>query len=693
MWRRWASSSTNYRAINSSLQSCTSAPQVEKLVLQADRFDAINCATAFRTLARLRSRDARTMGKLLTLCQSTRLSGQALSIACHSIANARLLGKIPTELVSQLEEFDFAAFDAQAVGNILWAFGKLNHRSTFVLTSFAETICTQGRLRAFQTQNLVNAVWAFATLKFSHPTAQAQLSLEIQSRSLADFTPLHLSNCLWAFASLEDPSLCDKFLVELTTNRNLRDFSPQSVANICWAYGTLSVAGEQTAELFQRVSEMDLTRFLPTDLTMVLWASLQAQPVGPSPVARAVFVEVTTRRDLAGFSAQDLTKLMHAFSSLGEGGDYGLVCRLVVDECMKREWSAFNALDLSNLALGLIQFDHRHTKLLHRMATETDFTKLTPLALSNTLRAFATFDFAHCDRLCQAISLQSSELPETFSPQAIASLFWGCAKLEFTQIELCGKLQGADFRTYALQDLVMMVWAMAVLDWGRNGSDLASRLALELGTRRSLPLQSLSTVLWSFACMDLLRLREVEQLFQRAEMNPVQMIDQPTLKDAQQLLHTKLAWEQTHPTVRSAVIDRACAGSGNAEWMQQLIAKDQQELGGKRPSHVHEAIARILSKSFGRDFKMETTVLGGAVSVDMLIPSRRVVVEVDGPTHFFAQTTRPTGKTRFIRTLLERGGFEVYSIPVAKFLAMDDGEQSSLLQSLVRVIINNHGTL
>ncbi|KAH9257678.1 hypothetical protein BASA81_004136 [Batrachochytrium salamandrivorans] len=614
-WQRWASSSTklNYRAINSSLLSCTSALQVEKLVLQADKFDAINCATAFRTLARLRSRDKMVMDKLLKLCHSNRLSGQALSIACHSIANARLLGKIPSELVSQLEEFDFAMFDAQAVGNILWAFGKLNHRSTFVLTSFAESICIQDRLPTFQAQNLINAIWAFATLKFSHPKAQAQLSLEIQSRSLADFTPLNLSNCIWAFASLQDPSICDKFLVELNTNRNLQDFSPQSVANICWAYSTLNVTGEQTTEFFRRVSEMDLTRFLPTDLAMILWSSLQIKPPDsfPSPVANAVFVEITTRRDLTGFSSQDLTKLIHAFSSLRVvKGDYDLVCQLVAEECMKREWKTFNVLDLSNLVLALVQFDYRHTKLLHRMATETDFTKFTPLALSNTLRAFATFDFKHCDQLCQAISSQS-ELTEEFSPQAIALLFWGCAKLEFNQLELCNKLQGADFRAYALQDLVMMVWAMAVLDWGRDWCDLASRLALELGSRKSLPLQSLSTVLWSFACMDLLHLPEVEQLFQRGEMAPVRMIDQPTLKDAQQLLHTKLAWEQTYPATRSMVLDRACAGSSNKEWMQQLIVQDQQNLEGKRSSHVQEAIARILSKSFRGDFKMETTVLGG----------------------------------------------------------------------------------
>jgi hypothetical protein len=81
------------------------------------------------------------------------------------------------------------------------------------------------------------------------------------------------------------------------------------------------------------------------------------------------------------------------------------------------------------------------------------------------------------------------------------------------------------------------------------------------------------------------------------------------------------------------------------------------------------AAACALSASLGANVPMSEHVLRDGYSLDVAWPSKRIGLEVDGPSHFTSNTARPTGATRLKRRMLAAAGWRVAAVP---FWSVDD---------------------
>jgi len=66
----------------------------------------------------------------------------------------------------------------------------------------------------------------------------------------------------------------------------------------------------------------------------------------------------------------------------------------------------------------------------------------------------------------------------------------------------------------------------------------------------------------------------------------------------------------------------------------------------------------------------------------MALPSKRLVIEVDGPTHFMTNANKPLGATALKRRLLERLGWRLVVVPYFEWsLEASDDEHDACMRA------------
>ena len=75
----------------------------------------------------------------------------------------------------------------------------------------------------------------------------------------------------------------------------------------------------------------------------------------------------------------------------------------------------------------------------------------------------------------------------------------------------------------------------------------------------------------------------------------------------------------------------------------------------------------------------------GGYSVDLLIPSKRIVVEVDGPSHFVDTRTGPSlsGSTMLKHRHLKACGYHVVSVPYFEWYHLTSKQQTKYLRKIL----------
>jgi len=99
----------------------------------------------------------------------------------------------------------------------------------------------------FKTQELVNTVWAFATLQHLKLKVLEVVKDEMISRCKAgaqrkQMVPQDVSNLVWAYGTLrERPIALLMELADLSLHHLVSEFHPQHLSNIAWTFATLRV--------------------------------------------------------------------------------------------------------------------------------------------------------------------------------------------------------------------------------------------------------------------------------------------------------------------------------------------------------------------------------------------------------------------------------------------------------------------
>jgi hypothetical protein len=132
------------------------------------------------------------------------------------------------------------------------------------------------------------------------------------------------------------------------------------------------------------------------------------------------------------------------------------------------------------------------------------------------------------------------------------------------------------------------------------------------------------------------------------------------------------------------------AGAGRAAWERA----GRRAAASRTQAEVAEVAAALAAEAGAR---LETAVEHVALcdgapgySLDIAWPSLRCGLEVDGPTHFFANSRRPTGATQLKRRLLAAAGWRVASLPV---WAWDRARGAEERRRVVRAALEEAGVM
>ena len=381
-------------------------------------FDAVNAATAYKSLLLMRSaRDMRTacdtrarnealvsLEKVLRDQHVQAFGARDCANTLHTLAKTQGWRPCP-DLMCALESRALQVqgdFNPQDIANMLWAFATLGRQPEDALVAWLSERALQVQ-GAFNPQDIANTLWAFATLERQPEDALlaglVARSLEVQG----DFNPQNIANTLWTFARLgQQPE--DALLAGLTA-RALEvhgNFNSQNIVNTLWAFATLGRQPEDA--LMDRLTARALEvqgGFNPQDIANMLWAfaTLGRQPEDAllaRLTARALEVQV-------GFKPQNIANTLWSFATLGRQPEDALIVMLTT-----------RALEVQG------SFD--------------------PQNIANTLWAFATLARQPKDALLAGLTARALEVQGAFNPQNIVNTLWAVCFLSIESPHMACRL-------------------------------------------------------------------------------------------------------------------------------------------------------------------------------------------------------------------------------------------------------------
>lgn len=171
---------------------------------------------------------------------------------------------------------------------------------------------------SFGPQAIANSMWALATLSQGHDPKLFRRLGEAASAQLGLFRGVHLSNLIWAHATLSrsDAPLVPLLSQEAAERAEQRELSPQSIANIVWSHAILNA---WHGDLFDRAGEAArdaAADFNAQDLSNTLWAFMMLPT--PSVAQDALFSAMATAAiaKVESLPPQDLTSIVWAFAEM-----------------------------------------------------------------------------------------------------------------------------------------------------------------------------------------------------------------------------------------------------------------------------------------------------------------------------------------------------------------------------------------
>jgi hypothetical protein len=260
----------------------------------------------------------------------------------------RCLAKAANDILPQ--------FDQRCIANLVYAYALLGYNPRFnggsTLFENAAHVAIR-KLHGFNSQNLANTVWSFATLEMPHADLFGCIGDHIASMSHKDmclFKPQEFANIVWAYAtsSEQHPELFKK-IGDVIVSRDLSSFNSQDLSNIVWAYATSS---EQHPELFKKIGDVmivsrDLSSFNSQSLSNIVWA--YATSSEQHPELFKTIGDVIVSRDLSSFNSQDLANIVWAYATENEIHPelFHKVADVIEGSKLLR---SFNAQNLANIA-------------------------------------------------------------------------------------------------------------------------------------------------------------------------------------------------------------------------------------------------------------------------------------------------------------------------------------------------------
>ncbi|CAL8462200.1 g1731 [Coccomyxa elongata] len=310
---------------------------------------------------------------------------------------------------------------------------------------------------------------------------------------------------------------------------------------------------------------------------------------------------------------------------------------------------------------------------------------------------------------------------EALGGRGLADLLWALAGLggvHYFQKEMDAVLEAVDFyrQDFTWDALVDIAWALAeVTHWTPKLADLAEALKLRGGLKR-MPNYHLITLLWSFAvlgynpasllldtltfhrvaglrsqklifaCWSLCVLEQTQcQLFKDfwKELGSRDLADMHmTHIVASQLCQIKMSLTDEGGVLPVSKALEGVFVDADKLWKPILSSTDYDM------SAQHADMCRALH-SMGMEYVTEDVSSGYAV--DIAIPSVRIAVEIDGPSHFARNADRRLGPSAMKHRHLSKRGWKVFSVTAQDWASASSS--ITALSNLRKLIAEQRSTL
>ena len=223
--------------------------------------------------------------------------------ALHFVADAALL---------KIEEFD-----SQELSNLLWSYATLGFHHWKLFHGAADSIMNRD-LGEFDSRELGNVVWSFGKADIIHPGLFKSLGDAFVKGDLQMIDPQILRDVVWGYAMAKElhPTLFRTIGDALVGLDDLRDLRPNVLSTLVWSFASLGIPH---SKLFERVGDTiisfkNLREFKSYDLSNAVWA-FSAAGVEQIELFRKVGDAIVDLDELNKFTIEELTDIQWAYET------------------------------------------------------------------------------------------------------------------------------------------------------------------------------------------------------------------------------------------------------------------------------------------------------------------------------------------------------------------------------------------
>lgn len=403
---------------------------------------------------------------------------------------------------------------------------------------------------------------------------------------------------------------------------------------------------------------------------------------GDSGRADAALWEVLVRevdRKVSGFAPQGIANTLWAFATLDHKPPAAVVSRVLaaaegmLEEALPQHLSI---LTWSCASLGFQMPDHVLDHVSSR--AQRCASEFKPQELANLVWGFAKLQHYDAPLLDSVARACRTRLPQFSRSQNVSNIVWAYATLHHHPGPLLAEFAAEAARhlhEYKPQEVANLLWAYATL--GEPCPAVVQALEREVCARRrwlgEWKQQEVSNLLWALAVMSAASPGLWHTVLGSLRGH---LLHGYTHDELRQLYQAGLLAELQLPGALAAIPAPLCARAREA-WQQAAHA-------GRVLGELQQDVARTV-RMLGYQQQDGVLTDDGLVSVDILVPQLRLVVEVDGPRHYLANMARPLGSTIARARLLRSRGYLVANVGYRDWesLGSDPAAKAFYLQQLI----------
>ena len=628
------------------------------------------------------------------------------------------------DLLRKVAAFDGAAFSSQNLSNAVWALAKMHSGPGALLTDesvdalvWKATDSLEGAIRdrltnppkgdAFIPQGVSNSMWALAVLKkhehqrktgagdgssvvvhdgdnrdasygISAETARAFSEYILAPGSVAGFKSMELSNIIWAISTMrcvvsrDTGEALDEAVVRACDDAP-HMFSTQSVANILWAAGNTPELVPLSTAALDRLAKMTYAKF-PEFTTQGLANTLWGFAAANYNPGEGLFKEI--RRAWVekgdGYSVIELNNMLWAMHTLKASPGrkvfssvHARVAALCAEDAA-RESAELTFNHVANFMYHMAQYEELPDPTTMRMIEETLLRKIAARGGEKTRNASVSASAAR-------------KAADAIQPHLVSNTLWAFSVLRYKPGESLMRafddLVEARVEEYSDQSLSMTIFAYANLAFEPKAETTAKLLTQceERVRGGGFTPQGLSNSFWGWAVLGVATSALVEAY--AARFAETSLSDSANSDNSDALSRVDLVQIYQASLAFAHCVERDGRLECSTDVSNELQKKPKNLLRGAlltRAKEVWEqtSTGRVTISSLHREVSETLTfmaipheieaVADDNFSLDIALRGRAVAIEVDGPSHFFAnRQSEYMGADKLREKVLEAKGWTV----------------------------------